>query len=205
MLRLGIITTLLLILLSSSSTNLYAHPGHIEHELIAQADGDPISIEEESTNSAEMEPEQNVEYELSYPGMLPDNPLYFLKTIRDAVVRFLISDSLKKAEFNLLTSDKRVYAALLLVEKDKFDLALETLSKSNNYLHEAVVALSKAKEEDKDINPILSNLKTSVKKHKEVVSRQIAPSIPANMKSVIDNELERLENIEKSVENLASQ
>ncbi|GEM_PF-1294362 len=204
MIRLGIIATLLLILFSSLSINVYAHPGHLEHDGIAQAESEEPLSDEESTESAQMEVEQNVQYELAYPGMLPDNPLYFLKTMRDAVVRFLISDSLKKAEFNLLTSDKRIYAAQLLADNDKSELALETLLKSNNYMHEAVVSLSKAKEEDKNINPILSNLKTSVKKHREVVSRQIAPNMPENMSDMINRELDRLEDIEKSADNLAS-
>src|SRR3989344_4901084 len=56
-----------------------------------------------------------VNYELVYPGILPDNPLYFIKAGRDRLVAFLINDSLKRAEFNLLTSDKRIYSAKLLL------------------------------------------------------------------------------------------
>lgn len=203
MIRLSVIIIILLLIFTSSPSYIFAHPGHPEHDNLVQ-ENTAESVEELASESAQMA-EERVEYELPYPGMLPDNPLYFLKTFRDAFVRFLISDSLKKAEFNLLTSDKRIYASALLVEKDEFDLAVETLFKSNNYMHDAVVSLSKAREDDKDIKVILGNMESSVKKHKEVVSRQIMPHIPESMQGTVESELERLEDIEKSVTNLATE
>ena len=181
-----------------------AHSGHIEHDGIAQAASPSIAEKDsDSTESAEVV-EEEVQYELPYPGMLPDSPLYFLKTFRDAVVKFLISDPLKEAEFNVLTANKRAYASLLLAEKDKPELALETLSKSNNYLHEAIVSAGKAKEKKMNIGPVLDSLKNSVKKHEMVFSRQIMPIIPENMKDRLEQEMERLLELEKSVSNLES-
>lgn len=157
-----------------------------------------------ATDSAVMEVEEDVQYELTYPGMLPDNPLYFLKTFRDAVVKFLIADSLKKAEFNVLTANKRAYAALLLAEKDKSQLALDTLSKSNNYLYEAVVSLRKAKEKKMNIGSVLDKLDKSVKKHEQVFSRQIMPIMPESMQGELETEIKRLSEIEKSVTSLTA-
>ncbi len=197
---------LLLLFFIFSTSYSYAHSGHIEHDRIAQAgeNSQEILVEESASPSAQKE-EENVSYELAYPGMLPDNPLYFLKTLRDKIVRFLISDPLKDAEFDILTANKRVYASLLLAEKEKYELSLETFSKSNNYLHEAVFSLSRAQEKNKDIKPLLGKLKTSVKKHQEVVSRQIAPIIPENMRKDFNREIKRLEDIEKSVKEFASE
>lgn len=191
---------LLVVLTVPFSVN--AHPGHIEHDGIAQVLTPAISEDDtDSTESAEIV-EEEVQYELPYPGMLPDSPLYFLKTFRDAVVKFLISDPLKKAEFDVLTANKRAYASLLLAEKENYELALATVSKSNNYLHEAVFALSKAKERKMDIGAVLDKLKNSVKKHEMVFSRQIMPIIPENMKEDLEKEINRLSEIEKSVVNL---
>lgn len=189
MIRSSFVLILQLLLLIPFSSIVLAHPGHAH--------------DEEATESAQI---QDIQYELPYPGMLPDNPLYFLKTMRDAVVKFLISDSLKEAEFNILTANKRAYAALLLSEKEKpdFELVIETISKSNNYLHEATVSLGKAKDEDKDFLPMLDNAGKSVKKHRQVFSRQIMPNTPENMKKAIETEIRRLDTIEKSVNNLAS-
>lgn len=196
MVRVGIFTIILL--LFSSFINIHAQSSlKMEQSEITPA---PDLLEEDSfaTDSATVA-DTSVDYELSYPGMLPDNPLYFLKTIRDAIVRFLIKDPLKKTEFYILTSDKRIFAAALLTEKDKYDIALETVSKSNNYLHEAVFSLSKAQAAGKNILPLRDTLNTSVKKHQEVVSQQIEPFIPEDKMEILQNEIKRLEDIEKSV------
>ena len=68
---------------------------------------------------------QGITYELAYPGLLPDHPLYFFKVIRDKVVSLLINDPSKRAEFNLLTSDKRFNSG-------RQEKIIDTLSKSNN-------------------------------------------------------------------------
>lgn len=179
----------------------YAH-GHSQTE--TKSDLEESLSDDQATESAQEEVEENVKYELSYPGMLPDNPLYFIKTIRDAVVKFLISDPLKKAEFNVLTANKRAYAALLLAEKGKHELALETIGKSNNYLHEAVFSLSEVFEKKQDAGSVLDSLDKSVKKHHEVFSRQIEPIISESMKKTLNDEIKRLEDIGKSVENISS-
>jgi len=173
-------------------------------EINKQTEGKGSVLENNATDSAETTIEEEVQYELAYPGMLPDNPLYFLKTFRDAVVKFLISDPLKAAEFNVLTANKRAYAALLLAQNQKGELAIVTLSKSNNYLHEAVVSLSKAKEKKMDIGSILDRLDKSVKKHRQVFSQQIMPIIPESMKKDLEREINRLSEIEKSVYSLTA-
>lgn len=80
-------------------------------------------------------------YDLPYPGILPDNPLYILKAFRDRVVSILISDPLKKAEFDLLNSDKRMSGGLTMLNQGKDALGVTTISKSNNYFEEALAQL----------------------------------------------------------------
>lgn len=144
-----------------------------------------------------------IEYTLPYPGILPDNPLHFLKAVRDRIVLFLIQDSIKKAEFNLLTSDKRVYAARLLADRGKDDLAMTTLSKSNNYFHQAIAATNDAQKAGKSVDIVLHNLKSSAKKHLEVLL-MIEKSVDKNFASQLQYERTRLNDFEKSVEQLSS-
>lgn len=120
----------------------------------------------QSTNSAQL---KHVEYELPYPGILPDNPLYFLKAIRDNIWKVLITDSLKKADFDLLQSDKRLGAGRLLLLKGKDDLATTTLSKSGNYFDDAIANAFKAKKEGRQANSILNKLLTASIKHQQVL------------------------------------
>src|SRR5271154_6818482 len=67
-----------------------------------------------------------IDYQLPYPGMFPDNPLYFLKVFRDQLTAFFLSKPLDRAQFDLLQSDKNAEASYLLVTQQvgKTDLAL---------------------------------------------------------------------------------
>lgn len=112
---------------------------------------------------------QPEDYQLPYAGILPDSPLYFLKTTRDKIISFLISDSLKKAEFDVLQADKRLQAGVQLVEKGKEDLAEVTISKGENYFEEAISNIEEAKREGKDIKPLQEIMSRSVKKHTAVL------------------------------------
>jgi len=72
------------------------------------------------------------EYKLPYPGMLPDNRFYKLKTLRDKIVLGLISDQNKKAAKYLEMADKQLYSALKVAEKDNISLALHTAFKGEH-------------------------------------------------------------------------
>lgn len=122
---------------------------------------------EEATQAAEI---IQVEYELPYPGILPDNPLYYLKAIRDNLLKFFITDPLRKTEFDLLQSDKRLGAAKMLLAKGKNELSITTLSKSGNYFDDAISQIQIARKQGKDIKPLLDNLLNSSKKHQQVIS-----------------------------------
>lgn len=147
-------------------------------------------------------PSSEVNYDLAYPGILPDNPLYFLKAFRDRVVSLLITDTMKKVEFMVLTSDKRMFAGLMLLEKEKYDLGIETLSKSNNYMHEALVAFTTFRKTHKDqASSLKGKLYNSVRKHKELAEKQ-KTSIPDQYKSRLQNEITRMEEFEKTLVSL---
>lgn len=107
-------------------------------------------------------------YVMVYPGILPDNPLYGIKTLRDKVVSFMIGDPLKKAEFDLLQADKRIGAALLLIEtgeRDQQELALSTISKGQNYYEDAIHKLAEAKSQGSGSTDMVTLMKRAVEQH----------------------------------------
>lgn len=112
-----------------------------------------------------------VEYQLPYPGVLPGHFLYTLKDLRDNFMSFLISNPIKKAEFDLLQSDKRIQAAYMLVERDpgKVDVAKETIAKAQEYFAEALEKTNAAKKEGMDINDLTKRLTVAQEKHMEVL------------------------------------
>lgn len=113
---------------------------------------------------------QEIEYPLPYPGILPDNNLYVLKTIRDRVVSFLIADPLKKAEFDLLQADKRLAAGMALVTRKKPALAVSTISKGENYADQAIGAIDEATKQGAKGTDMLRTMNTALKKHHLIVS-----------------------------------
>jgi hypothetical protein len=147
-----------------------------------------------SSPSASPAPEkqEKVNYDLPYPGLLPDSPLYFLKAIRDRVIQFLVSDPQKKAEFNLLSSDKRTNAGYYLIVKDKDDMGVLYISKGNNYMHTAIIDAKNAGEKGKTV---LDKIKPSIKKHEEVVEG-VLDKVDKTNRTKLQNELKRLSEFE---------
>lgn len=75
---------------------------------------------------------QNVEYNLPYPGILADHPLYFVKALRDKMQLFLARDSYRKAEITLNDSDKKTHMALLLSKKSKWQMAANVMRQAED-------------------------------------------------------------------------
>jgi len=108
----------------------------------------------------------------TYPGILPDHLLYPLKMIRDRILLFLTTDPLKKAELLLQLADKRVRAAeMLITEKDKVDLGMETLTKAEKYLERAINQERIAQEKGKDTTAFLEKLSYATRAHERAMMR----------------------------------
>lgn len=115
---------------------------------------------------------RHVDYSLAYPGILPNNPLYPIKMARDRIVLFLITDRIKRAQFNLLQADKRVAAGALLVKEDKKHeaLAITTVEKGENYFHDAMNQAFQLKEEGRDVAGLIRDLGRALEKHVQVLT-----------------------------------
>ncbi len=142
-----------------------------------------------------------VDYQLPYPGLLPDSPLYFLKIGRDRIIDFLISDPLKQAEFDLLQADKRLNAGISLFDKGKADLAEVTISKGENYFEKAIQNIETAKKQGQDTSSFLEKISRSSKKHQEVL-KSLEKTAPQNIRAGINSLLKRSQDLEKKVINL---
>ena len=144
-----------------------------------------------------------VDYTLPYPGLLPDNPLYSLKVLRDRLISFFISDPLKRSSFDLLQADKRLEAAYYLQKKGKQydDLVGTTVSKAENYFDDSVQQVKVAKSMGEDVNPQLGTQRTAVLKHQQVIG-QMRQTAGSKLQQNLDRELGRLANLEKMVDGL---
>lgn len=142
-----------------------------------------------------------INYQLSYPGLLPDHPLYFLKAGRDQIMSFFISKPLKKAGFNLLQADKRVEAAFLLSKNGKINLAQSTFSKAENYFESALSNTKDAKDQGMDTTELSHKLRDSNKKHQQIL-KDITQKLNKENKDKFATEHERLKKFEEKVKEL---
>ena len=138
-----------------------------------------------------------IPYELPYPGILPDHPLWSLKALRDKIISFLIGDPVKKAEFDLSQADKRLNAGVYLFKKGKGDLAYSTISKGENYFEQSVSKIAEARRVGKDINSLKSLILRAAQKHQAVLA-QLIKQYP-NFSAPLGKELERIGSQEKIV------
>lgn len=119
---------------------------------------------EESTKSARI----TINYQLAYPGILPDHPLYKIKRLRDKITPYFIGDVNKKIDYYLLQTDKGILASQMLIEKNKIDLAIDTALKAENNMTiiTQVIKANKSKvAKDK-----FKKLETASLKHQEILN-----------------------------------
>ncbi len=107
--------------------------------------------------------EEKNDYFLAYPGILPDNPFYWLKMIRDRLL-LTLSTSSQKTEKLLLYADKRLGAGKSLIEKNKVQLGVTTVTKGEKYLEKAVLEWEKTKDDE-----FKNRLSKAIDKHEEVL------------------------------------
>lgn len=143
-----------------------------------------------------------VKYDLAFPGMLPDNPFYKLKVLRDKISVSLISDPQKKIEFYLLQTDKGILATAILVDKQKFELAKQTALKAENNFTLLTFQLGNLPGKVKE--PLFTKLKTASLKHQEVLAsllKRIPEKDEKTFQTVIDfskTNLKTVEDFQKS-------
>ncbi|GIW63408.1 MAG: hypothetical protein KatS3mg091_210 [Patescibacteria group bacterium] len=116
---------------------------------------------------------RKVFYQLPYPGVLPDNPVYFLKQIRDKISLFFTAKGQPKAEKLLLYSDKKISMAKELMKRGKVKLSLKTAISAEEEFAKLLTEINENNLTDPEFT---SKVKLSNEKHQEVIMQLIADS-----------------------------
>lgn len=146
--------------------------------------------------------QEKILYNLPYPGILPDHPLYIIKAIRDRLLEFGTRDNLKKAELYLLNSDKRFAMAISLAKKGKEKQAIDAASKGEKYFLKIPNLLINAKKQGSgSSSEFVATLKLSNAKHKEIL-QTFLKELPQGPNVSINGILEINDQIKKSLETL---
>lgn len=111
-----------------------------------------------------------IEYVLPYPGLLPTHPLYFIKNIRDAVIEFLITDTVSKADFYILQADKKLNMGVVLLGAKKTKDADSAFSDAMTSRTRAITLLETYRKAGSTVpGYLIEKLFLSMDKHTEVL------------------------------------
>jgi Domain of unknown function (DUF5667) len=144
-----------------------------------------------------------VQYELPYPGMLPNNPLYFLKQARDWILDKLIMDPVKKTEFYILQGDKRLAMGIQLSDSGNGVLSEQIISKGEKYMNNAVQSLLGLKAQGNDVPAYITDHVTqSLAKHAEVLNSEIAKTTDTAIKSGLTGSLDLVSTLQAQLPKL---
>jgi hypothetical protein len=145
---------------------------------------------------------EKVSYTLPYPGILPDNPLYFIKGIRDQLLQIKTRDNIKKSELYLLLSDKRVAMSIELAKKGKDKLAITTFSKAEKYFsYIPDLIITSKKQGVSPQSDFLNTLKLSSDKHRET-AETLMKELPQGSSESINQILKLNSDTRKRLEKL---
>lgn len=155
------------------------------------AKSQPISIEE-----------RNVVYQLPHPGMLPDNPFYFAKEVRDSMAQVATRDALRKSELALVVSDRKAAESLSLAQKGKDTLALQTITEAEKEFAQISIWLKESKASGVNpTNDFMDILYQSNTKHKEVIL-ELMKELPQENLSTIKKVFDQNETIYKELKKI---
>lgn len=143
-----------------------------------------------------------VQYDLSYPGLLPGHPFYFLKNARDTMVGFFIGQPVDKAAFALKQSDKHLMAAtLVLKQKDDVQMAKESFDASQRYFEDAITNTLAAQKQGMSVEEMINTLQTACRKH-QLVIEDTYDSLSVEEKKLLEDERKNADKLLKQVATL---
>jgi len=127
--------------------------------------------------------------DLPEPGMLPDHPLYFLKSGAESVGTFFTFGEDNKAERFLNLSERRISEARALVEKGKGDMSEKVMERYENQLNNAIQRAERAKERGMDMDELLEKISERTLKHQEVLA-DVYERVPEESREGIERAME---------------
>ncbi|MBI2590348.1 MAG: hypothetical protein HYW33_00500 [Candidatus Blackburnbacteria bacterium] len=145
-----------------------------------------------------------VEYSLPYPGILPNNPAWPLKAMRDRLDLYFTSDPLEKAQHTLFLADKRLVAAQQLAQSGDYGRGVATAAKAEQYLEEALTRGKDADVKGKNAVGFFETLYKAALTHREVLEEMMA-NAPEDGKPVLNKTLDYSRNVKEQLEHLFNQ
>mgnify|MGYP000978754958 CR=1 FL=1 len=108
-------------------------------------------------------------YNLPESRTLPDNPLYYIKNLRDEFWVILTKDSLEKANILLLIADKKLEEAIKLDKKGKQNLANKTFKNAILKLEKSIKIVNSLNQKDIEVMKMSIKISEAEKVYKYLI------------------------------------
>ncbi len=127
--------------------------------------------------------------DLPGPGMLPDSPLYFLKSLTENIGTFFTLGDTAKAERYLNLSERRLAEARSLIAKDRADLAEEAIKRYEKQVNRALERTNEARKRGINTDEVLVRVSEATLKHQAVLA-DVYERVPEQARAGIEQAMQ---------------
>lgn len=127
--------------------------------------------------------------EIYTPRLLPDNPLYFLKSWKERVELFLAQTPEAKAEKYTELATRRIAEAKMMIRKNKHQFVAKLMEKHDENLGKAKEKIKEAQEKGRDIERVLAIVAEATSQHLNILA-EVYEKVPESAKSAIEKAIE---------------
>lgn len=143
--------------------------------------------------------------DLPEPGMLPNHPLYFLKSWSESIGTFFTFGEERKAERLFELSERRLSETIALSEHEDSSIAEEAIERYQKQLEQAIQKAKEAKDKGMDMDELLEKISERTLKHQEVLA-DVYEKVPNEAKPAIQRAMEKsIRGHEESLTNISEE
>jgi len=138
---------------------------------------------------AQKEATPAAEEEIYTPRLLPDNPFYFLKGMKEGIELFLARAPERQAEKLAEIATRRIAEAKVMTKKGKPEFVDKLMVRYQEHLERAMERVAEAKEKGRDVERVIEIVTQATSQHQGVLS-EVLEKVPEKAKEAIQRAIE---------------
>lgn len=123
------------------------------------------------------------------PGMLPDHPMYFIKSMSESIGTFFTFGEVNKAERALQLAEKRLAEARALAADGKPEEAAKAVERYQAQLDRALTRAKQAQANGDDADEVLTDVSEATPRHQAVLA-EVYEKVPEQARPGIQRAME---------------
>jgi len=131
----------------------------------------------------------DLQEELIEPGLLPNHPLYFLKSISERLGNLFAFGQINRAQRAMALAEKRLAEANALMAQGETELAQQIMNQHQEQFSHAFTFAQKAKEAGQNTDEVMAKIAENTLRHQAVLFR-VYEQAPEEAKGAIEQAME---------------